>query len=326
MGPGSSRESRFPFGHGVDGIRPLPVASVPMIDGSWAAFGPGETVRLNYYDWGPRMHPKRVVCVHGLTRQGRDFDELAKGLSKVRRIVCPDLVGRGRSGWLIEKKLYSLDTYAAHMSGLLDHLGFEGIDWVGTSLGGAIGIRLAAEHPEQIGRLVLNDIGPQVEFEGVRAIAGYVGQDPRFNRLGEVAEYLRTVHADFGALTDAQWSEMTTHSVIRHPEGGYGLHYDPGIGLSFKAVTKAPPPSWDLWERIECPVLLLRGEKSRLLSAATAERMAKTGPRAEVVEIKGVGHAPALMSADQIAIVRDYLTEGDDDDSDTGEDRAPKRA
>jgi pimeloyl-ACP methyl ester carboxylesterase len=296
-----------------------------MIDGSWAAFGPGETVRLNYYDWGPRMHRKRVVCVHGLTRQGRDFDELAKGLAKVRRIVCPDLVGRGRSGWITDKKLYSLDTYAAHMSGLLDHLGFEGIEWVGTSLGGLIGMRLAADRPELIGRLVLNDIGPELEFGGVKTIATYVGQDPRFKRLGDVAEYLKKVHADFGNLTDAQWSDMTTHSVIRHPEGGYGLHYDPAIGLPFKSITKPPPPTWEQWERITCPVLLLRGERSGLVSAATATRMAKTGPKAEVVTIKGVGHAPALMSEDQIAIVRDFVTAGDEDESENGE-SAPKRA
>lgn len=299
-----------------------------MIDGSWAAFGPGETVRLNYFDWGPRMHPKRVVCVHGLTRQGRDFDEVAKGLSKQRRIVCPDLVGRGRSGWITDKKLYNLDTYVAHMSGLLDHLGFEGIDWVGTSLGGLIGMRLAAERPELIRRLVLNDIGPQLELEGIRAIAAYVGQDPRFKRLGEVAEYLKKVHADFGDLTDAQWSEMTTHSVMRHPEGGYGLHYDPAIGLPFKTPPeKAPPASWDLWEQITCPVLLLRGERSKLLSRATADRMAKSGPKAKVVEIKDVGHAPALMSEDQVALLRDFITFGDDEDEDAKEDRpAPKRA
>ncbi len=296
-----------------------------MIDGSWAAFGPGETVRLNYYDWGPRMHPKRVVCVHGLTRQGRDFDELAKGLSKIRRITCPDLVGRGRSGWLTDKSLYTLDTYVAHMSGLLDHLGYEGIDWVGTSLGGLIGMRLAAERPELIRRLILNDIGPQLELEGIATISSYVGQDPRFKRLGEVAEYLKTVHADFGALTDAQWSDMTSHSVLRHPEGGYGLHYDPAIGLPFKSVTKPPPSSWPVWEQIECPVLLLRGERSKLLSRATAERMAKTGPRAEVVEIKGVGHAPALMSEDQIALVRDYITAGDEDEAESGEIEAPRR-
>lgn len=289
-----------------------------MIDGSWAAFGPGETVRLNYFDWGPRMHRRRMVCVHGLTRQGRDFDELAKGMSKVRRIVCPDLVGRGRSGWLTEKTLYNLDTYVSHMSGLLEHLGFEGIDWVGTSLGGLIGMRLAAERPELIRRLILNDIGPELQFEGMKNIATYVGKDPRFRRLGEVAEYLKKVHADFGALTDVQWSEMTTHSVMRVEEGGYALHYDPAIGLPFKSLTKPQPPAWDMWEKIECPVLLLRGERSTLLSRATADRMAKSGPKAEVVEIKGVGHAPALMSEDQIAIVRDFITAGDEDDEKDG--------
>jgi pimeloyl-ACP methyl ester carboxylesterase len=293
-----------------------------MIDGSWAAFGPGETVRLNYYDWGPRMHPRRVVCVHGLTRQGRDFDELAKALSKARRTVCPDLVGRGRSGWLTDKSLYTLDTYVAHMSGLLDHLGFENIDWVGTSLGGLIGMRLAAERPELIRRLVINDIGPQLELDGFNAIGSYVGQETRFKRLGEVAAYLRRVHAGFGELTDAQWSEMTVHSVMRLPEDGYALHYDPAIGLPFRTpLTKPPPAAWDLWERIACPVLLLRGAESRLLSVATAERMARTGPRAEVVTFEKVGHAPALMSEEQIAVVRGFITAGDEQEIDAEDGR-----
>ena len=188
-------------------------------------------------------------------------------------------------------------------------------------------MRLAAERPELIRRLVLNDIGPQLELEGIRGIAAYVGQDPRFKRLGEVAEYLKKVHADFGDLTDAQWSEMTTHSVMRHPEGGYGLHYDPAIGLPFKTPPeKAPPASWDLWEQITCPVLLLRGERSKLLSRATADRMAKTGPKAQVVEIEGVGHAPALMNEAQVALLREFITFGDEED-DAKEDRpAPKRA
>src|SRR5258708_11362741 len=278
-----------------------------MRDGSHAAHGPGETVRLNYLDWGPRFHPKMLVCVHGLTRQCRDFDELGKGLSKDYRIICPDIVGRGRSGWLNDTSAYTLDTYMAHMTDLIEHLGKEQVDWLGTSMGGLIGMRIAAERPEMIRRLVLNDIGPLLPAAGLQQIATYVGEDPRFRSLSEVMAYLRKAHVDFGDLTDAQWSEMTTHSVLRMPGGGYALHYDPAIATPFKKEPIKDIDLWAIWDEITCPVLVLRGERSQLLTDITARRMTMRGPKTTLVEIPGVGHAPALMSADQIKIVREWL-------------------
>jgi pimeloyl-ACP methyl ester carboxylesterase len=278
-----------------------------MRDGSHAAHGPGETVRLNYLDWGPRFHPTMLFCVHGMTRQCRDFDTLAKGLARDYRIICPDVVGRGRSGWLNDKSGYNFETYIAHMTDLIEHLGKEQVDWLGTSMGGIIGMRIAAERPEMIRRLVLNDVGPVVPAAALQQIAAYVGEDPRFRTLSEVMAYLKEVHSGFGELTDAQWSEMTTHSVLRLPEGGYALHYDPAIGAPLKRQPLKDIDLWAVWDKITCPVLVLRGERSEFLSRETAEKMTGRGPETTFVEIAGTGHAPALMTPDQIAIVRDWL-------------------
>ncbi|MBI1775461.1 MAG: alpha/beta hydrolase [Proteobacteria bacterium] len=283
-----------------------------MRDGGHATHGPGETVRLNYFDWGPRFHPTMLFCVHGLTRQGRDFDALAKGLARDYRIICPDVVGRGRSGWLNDKSGYNLETYIAHMIELIEHLGKEQVDWVGTSMGGLIGMRIAAERPEMIRRLVLNDIGPFLPKAVSQEIAEHVGEDPHFRTLTEVMEYLKRVHAEFGDLSDALWSEMTTHSVLRLPGGGYALHYDPEIRNQLRQSPIKDIDLWTVWDEIACPVLVLRGERSRVLLPETARDMARRGPRATVVEIPGVGHAPALMSADQIALIRDWLVPEED--------------
>ncbi len=308
MGTMLSRGRIRSAGPGVDGIHHLAVASHPMIDGSWATFGPGETVRLNYYDWGPRMHPKRVVCVHGLTRQGRDFDELAKGLSKLRRIVCPDLVGRGRSGWVTDKTLYSLDTYVAHMSGLLDHLGFEGIDWVGTSLGGLVGMVLAGAQNTPIRRLVMNDIGPFLPWAALRGIGNRLREAPRLHHSLATAEArLRSALRDFGTLTDAQWRAMTRHSFVPEPGGTWRPHYDPAIAVAFRPGRVYNVTLWRDWDAVRCPVLLLRGETSDLLLPQTAAEMTRRGPRATLVEIPGCGHAPALFDDGQIRIITDWM-------------------
>jgi pimeloyl-ACP methyl ester carboxylesterase len=278
-----------------------------MRDGSFAVFSPGETVRLNYFEWGPRRHWRHLFCVHGITRQGRDFDELAKVLQKDYRVICPDIVGRGRSGWFTDKSLYAMPTYVEHMGSLIEHLAMPWLDWIGTSMGGIVGMFIAAERPELVRKLVLNDIGPFVPKSAGERVAQYIGQDPRFMRLGKVADYLKTVHAEFGPLTDAMWSDMTVHSVMRQPDGEYALHYDPGIGQSFKAQPPKDIDLWKVWDRIQCPVLVLRGAESQLLTPETADAMRKRGPGATVVEIPDCGHAPSLMFPEQIAAIRDFL-------------------
>lgn len=267
------------------------------------------TVWLAFTDWGTRDRDHTVLCVHGLTRQGRDFDALGQALAPDFHVCAVDVAGRGRSGWLADKAAYKLETYVRHMDALLAYRGWEAVDWVGTSMGGMIGMALAARPDSPVKRLVLNDVGPLVPKVALERIASYVGEDPRFASLGAVDAYLREVHADFGDLTDAQWSEMTMHSNVRQPDGSYSLHYDPAIGEAFKGPLQ-DVDLWPLYDRIACPVLVLRGERSDLLTRETAAEMTRRGPRAELVELPGCGHAPALMADEQIAVVRDWLLRG----------------
>lgn len=275
------------------------------------ALGPGGFHRICYTDWGRAGAPRTVVAVHGLTRNGRDFDRLAAALSGGPghgfRVVCPDVAGRGRSDWLPDAAQYSYPQYLSDMASLIARLGVAAVDWIGTSMGGLIGMMLAAQPGTPIRRLVINDVGPLLPQAAIARIAGYVGQDPRFARLEEVEAYLRQVHAPFGALSDADWRHLAINGHRRLDGGGFGLAYDPQIGAAFKAAAGKDVDLWALWDRIACPVLVLRGATSDLLPPAVAEAMKHRGPRATVVEIAGAGHAPSLMSADQIALVRDWL-------------------
>jgi len=273
-----------------------------MRDRSLLALGAAGFHRIHYTEWGAGPV---VLCVHGLTRNGRDFDRLAASLSG-RRVVCPDVVGRGRSDW-IDPAGYGYPQYLADMTALVARLGVDELDWVGTSMGGLIGMMLAAQPNSPVRRLVLNDIGPFVPKAGLERLAGYVGADPSFADLGEVEAYLRRVHAPFGPLADADWRHLAEHGHRRCSDGRLRLHYDPAIGKPFRDGTLADVDLWQLWDRIACPVLVLRGARSDLLLPATAAEMARRGPLARVVELPGIGHAPVLMSADQIAIVADWL-------------------
>lgn len=271
------------------------------------------TVWLAFVDWGIRRHGRVVVCAHGLTRQGRDFDTLAKALSVDFQAIAIDVAGRGRSGWLADKTGYTFDTYLRHIRGLMDYRAISAMDWVGTSMGGILGMLLAAQNESPIRRLVINDVGPFISGAALGKIGQYVGANPRFANLQAACDYFREVHAEFGDLTDADWSDMTTHSVTREADGSYLLHYDPAIGDPFKQPAQ-DVDLWALYDRIQCPVLVLRGAKSEVLSAATAEEMTRRGPCAELVEFQGCGHAPALMNEEQVAVVRDWLRQGIDDE------------
>lgn len=263
--------------------------------------------RICYAEWGSSEAPRTVVCVHGLTRNGRDFDRLAADLSQNWRVVCPDVVGRGRSDWLADPAGYGYPQYCADMVTLIARLDVPSVDWIGTSMGGLIGMMLAAQPRSPIRRLVLNDVGPVVPKAALERIASYVGRDPRFASLGELEAYLRKVHAPFGDLSDADWRHLALRGYRRLEGGQFGLAYDPAIGDAFKTGTIEDVVLWPIWDAITCPVLVLRGASSDLLLPETAAEMARRGPKATVVEIAGAGHAPALMSPDQIAIVRDWL-------------------
>jgi pimeloyl-ACP methyl ester carboxylesterase len=265
--------------------------------------------RMAFADWGDAINKQLLLCVHGLTRNGRDFDFLAGALQDGYRVVCPDVVGRGASEWLTVKADYSYSTYCANMAALIAWLRVEHVDWIGTSMGGIIGMLLAAQPNTPIRRLVLNDVGAFIPKAALEYIEEYVGMDPRFDRLGDVESYLRRIHAGFGPLTDEQWAHLTRYSAKKTDDGRYALVYDPGIAHTFRSGNHEDVNLWSVWDRIRCPVLVIRGVGSDLLLADTVAEMRQHGPQMDLVELPGIGHAPALMSNDQIEIVRDWLLE-----------------
>jgi pimeloyl-ACP methyl ester carboxylesterase len=270
--------------------------------------GPGRRYGLSYADWGSPGTARTVVCVHGLTRNGRDFDHLARVLAGDRRVICPDIAGRGLSDPLTDPEHYALPTYVAHMVQLLSRLGLDEVDWVGTSMGGLIGMGVAAMEASPIRRLVLNDIGPFLPKLALQRINSYLGLDLRFASLDALEAHLREIHAGFGPLTDAEWRHLAEYSAARREDGRFGLNYDQRLGQPMKTGPIEDVDLWPVWDQIRCPVLVLRGISSDLLLAETAAEMTRRGPRAEVVEVDGTGHAPALMAKDQIAIVRSWLS------------------
>jgi pimeloyl-ACP methyl ester carboxylesterase len=268
--------------------------------------GPDGDYGLSYADWGNPDAARTIVCVHGLTRNGRDFDHLATVLQNHARVICPDMVGRGLSDPLRDPEQYALPTYVAHMLQLLDQLEVGQVDWVGTSMGGLIGMGVAASGAP-IGRLVLNDIGPFIPKAALERINRHLGLSLSFASLEALEAHLREIHAGFGPLSDAEWRHLAEHSASRREDGTFRLSYDQRLAEPMKRGPLADIDLWPVWDQVRCPVLVLRGTQSELLLAATAEEMTRRGPGAEVVEIDGTGHAPALMAKDQIAIVRDWL-------------------
>lgn len=287
-----------------------------MIEPAHAAvqcLSPAGLHTMRYVEWGDRRNPRVLVCVHGLARVGRDFDRLARALCDRYRVICPDVVGRGRSDWLADPTHYGIPQYVADMVTLIARLDVEHVAWLGTSMGGLIGISLAGLARSPIARLVLNDVGPRIEPAALERIGSYVGQPVRFGSIEEATEYNRRVAPGFGMRDDAEWREITA-SVLKPDGDGFVLGYDPAIGsatraLSADALSAGEQALWRLYDSIACPTLLLRGEQSDLLSAETAQRMATRGPRARVVGIPGVGHAPMLFDPAQIRVVREFLLE-----------------
>lgn len=271
-----------------------------------SCLGPHGFHRIAYAEWAGPPGARTVLCVHGLTRNGRDFDDLARALSRSCRVVCPDIVGRGRSQWLSHAADYGYPLYLADMAALIARLDVAEIDFVGTSMGGLIGMMLAAQPGSPIRRLVVNDIGPLIAKEGLLRIASYVGADPVFADLAALEAYLRTVSASFGALSDAQWRHLAEHGARRRPDGTFGRAYDPAIAGAFKDVA-GDIDLWPVWDAIRCPTLVLRGAESDLLRAGDAAAMTRRGPQARLVEFPGIGHAPALMDGAQIAVIEDFL-------------------
>jgi pimeloyl-ACP methyl ester carboxylesterase len=280
--------------------------------------------RMAYWEWntpGDAHGAHVVLCVHGLSRQGRDFDVLARALversPQPLRVICPDVVGRGQSDWLKDPMAYQIPNYAADMLALLAQLQPTTLDWVGTSMGGLIGIAVAA-HAAAAGvgvrRLVLNDVGPVVQWDSITRIATYLGRSMAFDSLQQAADAMWSVSTSFGPHTPAQWLELSRHMVKPTADGKVGLHYDPAIAVPVRSMTREQAAQgeallWQLYDGLTTQTLLLRGADSDLLSAATAHAMTTRGPKARLVEFAGVGHAPTLIAPDQVDTVVSFLRE-----------------
>jgi pimeloyl-ACP methyl ester carboxylesterase len=312
----SASPSAIAGGHPKDPIRddvtePRAAApsDPPMRFGHFHSIAGGEFHSIAYTDWGFPAASQVAICVHGLSRQGRDFDALAQALAgRGWRVVCPDLVGRGRSGRLKDPEDYALPQYLIDMTMLVAHLGVDTVDWIGTSLGGLIGILMAGKARSPIRSLIVNDIGPYLPWDALRRIGDHVRFAPRQHASFESAvAHLRTVHAPFGPLTDAQWEHLARHSFLTSETGGWIPHFDAGISAAFRPGRIYNVNLWHYWDAISCRTLLLRGATSDLLRSDVAKEMTRRGPCAQLVEIPGCGHAPALLARSQIEVVIDWL-------------------
>jgi pimeloyl-ACP methyl ester carboxylesterase len=263
--------------------------------------------RVVYYEWGAPDNPDVVVCVHGIGRNGRDFDVLGETLAPTHRVLAVDMPGRGASEWLRDPMDYVTPVYLGTLTALIAASGADEVAWVGTSMGALLGMIAAAQRGTPVRRLVVNDAGPLIEPAALARIAQYFGTDPVFATYEELEAYIRTISAPFGPLTDAQWAHVARTNARQRADGTWGVGYDPAIAVPFRAQP-AGANLWPIWDAIRCPTLVLRGEHSDLLSRATAQAMAERGPRARIVEVAGVGHAPMLLARDQVDIVVDFLT------------------
>lgn len=266
--------------------------------------------RVAYVEWGDPASDRVAICVHGLSRQGRDFDVLAAAMADQGwRVICPDLAGRGRSDWLKDPEEYTLPQYANDLMAVIARSGAATVDWVGTSLGGLVGMVLAGQRNSPIGRLVINDIGPYLPWQALNRLATSVRQAPRsYPSMEAVVQHLRTTLAPFGTLSDAEWWHLAEYSVRQEANGTWRKRADPEITAAFRPGLFFNLSLWSYWDAITCPVMVLRGVSSDLLLHSTAVEMGRRGPGAEVREIPNCGHAPALMDPAQVAMITEWLT------------------
>jgi pimeloyl-ACP methyl ester carboxylesterase len=271
--------------------------------------------RMSYKEWGAPDNPRLLICVHGVTRVGDDFDNMARALANDYRVICPDVVGRGRSGWLRNPQLYVVPQYVSDMVTLIAHVqhgGSQSVDWFGTSMGGLIGLGLASLPDSPIAKLILNDIGPVLDPGALQRIGDYIGQDMRFPTFEEAAKFIRDVSLPFGQHSDAEWHKLASDVLRQDKDGKWVRHYDTGLALPFRSATPESAGAgeaalWAAYDAVKCPTLLVRGAESDLLSRATAEMMTQRGPRATLVEIPNVGHAPTFIHDSQIAVAKKFL-------------------
>lgn len=269
------------------------------------------THKIAFYEWGSPYSPV-IFCVHGLTRNARDFDFLASHLANRYRIICVDVAGRGKSANMQDLSWYENGVYMQDILALAEWMNIPQFDWIGTSMGGIIGMMIASLVPGKIIRLVLNDIGAQIPAEGLLRIGEYVGQSPALTHWDQADQYLRKIFAPFGIKNEAHWQHMFDHSLIRHANGNFTFAYDANIGEAFRLAASAMEKIedislWMLWEAVTCPVLILRGAVSDILPRATAEKMCDMHKNATLIEFTGIGHAPTLFEPEQIEAVSKWL-------------------
>lgn len=306
-----------------DPLMPVPALKYITVGGPSPVLGSPR--RMAYWDWSSLDPASKhvVICVHGLSRQGRDFDTLAQALVHTSRVIAVDVAGRGNSDWLADPMQYQVPTYVADLAALLQALRTESpditLDWVGTSMGGLIGMAIASQPVFGLRRLVLNDVGPVIQWSALQRIATYLGQDPVFPSRLQALDYLASISPGFGVHTTEQWRDLN-EPMLRDREGVIRLHYDPAIALPLRALLNQADTAlaqqsvrdgeallWQLYDAIACETLLLRGAESDLLAVATAQDMSRRGPRALCTTFEGVGHAPTLMAPDQVRTVTEFL-------------------
>jgi pimeloyl-ACP methyl ester carboxylesterase len=274
----------------------------------FSGLSPAGFHRVRYLEWGSNDGRPTVLCVHGLTRNAHDFDRLADRLARRYRVIAVDVVGRGGSEWLRDPAHYTYAQYQADITALIARLDVERVHWIGTSMGGLIGMFMASVPNPPLASLLMNDVGPIIPKAALQRIADYVGLENRFSSLEALERNMRKVHASFGPLTDDEWAHLVRHGHRLLPDGTFGLAYDPAIAENVKKGI-ADVDLWNFWDRIAIPTLVFRGADSDLLAAATALAMTQRGPRARIVEFAGIGHAPALMAEDQMAMIESWLAE-----------------
>lgn len=264
-------------------------------------------VEIHVTEWGDKTKPALVMW-HGLARTGRDFDEAARALSDSYFVLCPDTPGRGLSAWARDPvRDYCYRRFGEVALLVLERYGIGNLRWVGTSMGGLLGVTLAAGAlRERMSHLVINDIGPEIPEAAIDRIAAYVGNPPVCDTIAELEAWLRRTYAPFGENSDVFWRRMADTSARRNDDGRVTLHYDPRIVAQF-THHRADLDVWNAYDAVKAKTLLLRGESSDVLSEATAQAMTELGPRPRLETIYGCGHAPTLAAEAEIALLRDFL-------------------
>ena len=267
---------------------------------------------MAYKEWGDPKNPEVLLCVHGVTRVADDFDALATAMTDRYRVICPDVVGRGRSSWLANPQFYQLPQYVSDMVTLIARLDVKQVDWFGTSMGGLIGMGVAALKDNPIRKMMLNDIGPTINYAALMRIAEYMGKEVRFPTFEAGVDYIRLIAAPFGPHSDEQWRKLAGDVLRQQKDGQWSRHYDPAIAQAFTTFTQETAAQseaalWAIYDAIHCPVLLVRGSESDLLSRETADLMTQRGPRASLTELAGIGHAPTFMQPEQITLARQFF-------------------